>query len=106
MIDNVNKTEHRFDSIASVGKFGMKKVIPECFRSPPFRGREGQSQGVGAVMWMSLYILRVKSETMFLYHPCCSISHFHSSVLQFNMIPSRIHFQRNLQIRRNKIILF
>jgi len=27
MIDNVNKTEHRFDSIASVGKFGMKKAI-------------------------------------------------------------------------------
>ena len=60
-----------------------KKVIPQCFRSPPIRGREGQSRGVGAVMWMSLHILRVKSETMFLYHPCCSISNFHSC---FNLI--------------------
>lgn len=26
MIDNINKTEHRFDSMASIGKFGTKKV--------------------------------------------------------------------------------
>lgn len=49
MIDNINKTEHRFDSMASIGKFGkiigVSKVLPSV-------GREGQPEGswVGAVM--------------------------------------------------------
>lgn len=61
MIDNINKTEHRFDSMASIGKFGMKKVNYWCFKSSPIRGREGQPEGswVGAVMWMSLCLLGV-----------------------------------------------
>ena len=52
MIDNINKTEHRFDSMASIGKFGMRKSNSlVCQRSSQQGGGGGGGVRVSPGRW-------------------------------------------------------